>query len=193
MVWRVSGLADVMPAAVSLVFCRWSSCWCFAGGRLVGVLPAVASLVFCRRPSCRCPFASTAGLPAVGAPLCRCFAAVECNLGLGLETCASAEIPKGHLAIPRDGEGRSDRASAKKHGPFRIVQFLWPRVLWFGKSAHRTGACLILRDPNQFATRREAIFIARKHYFAAYLLLLSVRFCSAAEVRRRGASIVIVV
>lgn len=175
------------------MLCRRPSRWCFAGGRLAEVLPVVASLVFCRRPSCRCPFASTAGLPAVGAPLCRYFTAVECNLGLGLETCASAEIPKGHLAIPRDGEGRSDRASAKKHGPFRIVQFLWPRVLWFGKSAHRTGACLILCDPNQFATRREAIFIARKHYFAAYLLLLSVCFCFAAEVRHRGGPIVIVV
>lgn len=173
---------------------RERSCRCYAGGRLVGVLPVVVLPRFCRRPSCRCLFASTARTRAVGeTPLCRCFAAVGRNLGLGLETCASAEIPKGYLAIPRDGEGRSDRASAKKHGPFRIVQFLWPRVLWFGKSAHRTGACLILRDPNQFATRREAIFIARKHYFAAYLLLLSVRFCSAAEVRHRGASIVIVV
>lgn len=177
MVWRVQ---RVLP-----MLCRRPSRWCFAGGRLVDVLPAAVlpmSLCFDGRTSCcRRP------------PLCRYFAAVECNLGLGLETCASAEIPKGHLAIPRDGEGRSDRASAKKHSPFRIVQFLWPRVLWFGKSAHRTGACLILRDPNQFATRREAIFIARKHYFAAYLLFLSVRFCFAAEVRHRGASIVIVV
>lgn len=157
-------------------FCRRPSCRGFAGGRLADVsLPRRRELVLS------------------APPLCRYFAAVECNLGLGLETCASAGNPKGHLAIPRDGEGRSDRASAKKHGPFRIVQFLWPRVLWFGKSAHRTGACLILCDPNQFATRREAIFIARKHYFAAYLLLLSVRFCFAAEVRHRGASIVIVV
>ena len=183
MLWRPSRwcfaggrLVGVMPAAVSLVFCRWSSCWCFAGGCLADV-----------------PLLRRQDFVLSAPPLCRYFAAVECNLGLGLETCASAEIPKGHLAIPRDGEGRSDRASAKKHGPFRIVQFLRPRVLWFGKSAHRTGACLILCDPNQFATRREAIFIARKHYFAAYLLLLSVCFCFAAEVRHRGGPIVIVV
>lgn len=126
-----------------------ASRWCYAGGRLVGVLPAaVLPMSLCIDGRMSAP------------PLCRYFAAVECNLGLGLETCASAEIPKGHLAIPRDGEGRSDRASAKKHGLFRIVEFLRPRVLWFGKSAHRTGACLILCDPNQFATRREAIFIA---------------------------------
>ena len=159
---------------------RERSCRCYAGGRLVGVLPVVASLVFCRWSSCWCfaggcladvPLLRRQDFVLSAPPLCRYFAAVECNLGLGLETCASAEIPKGHLAIPRDGEGRSDRASAKKHGLFRIVQFLRPRVLWFGKSAHRTGACLILCDPNQFATRREAIFIARKHYFAAYLPL----------------------
>lgn len=168
MVWRVQRLADVM-AAVSLVFCRWSSRWCYAGGRLVGVLPAVASLVFCRRLSCRCPFASTAGLRAVGAPvmsiLCRCRMQPRSGPG-DLRECRDPERAFG------DSEGRrgAERPrQCEEARPSRIAQFLCPRVLWFGKSAHRTGACLILCDPNQFATRREAIFIARKHYFAAYL------------------------
>ena len=135
----------------------------FSGGRLVDVL----SVDVLPMPLCL-----NVGTSCCRRPLLRRYvAAVGCNLGPGPATCVGTGNPKRHWAIPREAERRSDRASAKKHGLFRIVQFLRSRVLWFGKSAHRTGACLILCDPNQFATRREAIFIARKHYFVTFLSL----------------------
>lgn len=57
------------------------------------------------------------------------------------------------------------------------MQFLWPRVLWLGKSAHQTGVYLILCDPNRFEDMRERFFVARKYYFAVYL-----RLCLCASV-----------
>lgn len=146
-----------------MVFCRWSSCWCFAGGRLVGVLPAAVlpmSLCFdgensrCRRNP-------------VMSVLCRCRTQPRSEPG-DLRECREPEKALG----ASEGRRKAERPrQCEEARPSRIAQFLCPRVLWFGKSTHQTGACLILCDPNQFATRREAIFIARKHYFAAYLPL----------------------
>ena len=155
----------------------------FSGGRLVDVLSAdVLPMPLCLNGGtscCRRP------------PLRRYFAAVGCNLGLCPATCVGAGNPKRHWAIPRDAERRSGRASATKHGPSRIVQFLWLRVLWLGKSAHQTDACLILRDPNQFATRGNN-FHSTKALFRGFSVPSSVCFRSAAEARRMPILIVIV-
>ena len=149
--------------------------------------------MFCRRTSCRCLFALTAGPRTVGDP--RCVGTLPLSdatsVCAGPATCVGAGNPKRHWAIPRDAERRSGRASATKHGPSRIVQFLWLRVLWLGKSAHQTDACLILRDPNQFATRRNN-FHSTKALFRGFSVPSSVCFRSAAEARRMPILIVIV-
>ena len=72
--------------------------------------------VFCRRPSCRCPSASTAG-PRGEPPLCRYFAAVGCNLGLGLETCASAGARKGIRRFRRTLKGGATAPARRSTAP----------------------------------------------------------------------------
>ena len=154
----------------------------FSGGRLVDVLSAdVLPMPLCLNGGTSCCWHP------------RCVGALPLSDATSVCARRPAWVPgtRKHWAIPRDAERRSGRASATKHGPSRIVRFLWLRVLWLGKSAHQTDACLILRDPNQFATRRNN-FHSTKALFRGFSVPSSVRFRSAAEARRMPILIVIV-
>ena len=164
----------------------------FSGGRLVDVLSADVLPMFCRRTSCRCLFALTAGPRAVGDP--RCVGTLPLSDATSVCARRPAWVPGTRKGIGRfRGTPKGGAAAPVRRSTVPPESCSSCGCGCCGSENRRIKPvpCLILRDPNQFATRGNN-FHSTKALFRGFSVPSSVCFRSAAEARRMSILIVIV-